>query len=302
MKHVVRRMMVGILAVALTGCATTAGHPQDPLEGFNRAMFSFNDVLDQAVLKPVATVYQNVTPSFVQTGVGNFFGNIGDVWTAVNNLLQGKVENGMSDVMRVGMNTVFGLGGLLDIGTEAGLPKHKEDFGETLGVWGFGSGPYLVLPFLGSTTVRDGLALPVDFAGDLWTYAKPVKLRNTGSVVRVIDARASILNASNLIEDAALDRYEFIRDAYLQRRANKIDDGYNSAPAKGDKDTGDKPKSDKSSAIEPADQAVQQATAGQTQEPAAVSAIQLSSSAAGNSQSPAEVLPAQPAPSSELPV
>jgi phospholipid-binding lipoprotein MlaA len=170
-----------------------------------------------------------------------------------------------------------------------------------------------VLPFLGPTTVRDGLALPVDFAGDLWTYVRPVKLRNTGSVVRVIDSRASVLNASNLIEDAALDRYEFIRDAYLQRRANKIDDGYNPAPEKGGKDTGGKedgkPKSDKSSAIEPADQAVRQAAVGQAQEPAAGSAIQLTSSAGGNAGNGAnlpqihtEAVSIQRAPTSELPV
>jgi phospholipid-binding lipoprotein MlaA len=256
-----RGVAVLALAAAMSGCATN-GNPQDPFEGFNRAMFTFNDALDQAVLKPVATVYREATPSFVQTGIGNFFGNIGDIWTAVNNLLQGKLANGVSDIMRVTLNTTFGLGGLIDIGSDAGLQKHKEDFGETLAVWGFGSGPYVVLPFLGSSTLRDTVALPVDFAGDLWTYHKPVRERNIGSVVRVIDGRAAILNASNLIEDAALDRYEFIRDAYLQRRANKIQDGYNSTER----------EDRKSSALPSAPESAAKAA----QEPATGSGVQMS--------------------------
>ena len=197
-------------------------NPRDPLEGFNRAMFDFNDAIDQAVLKPVAQAYANITPSFVQTGVGNFFGNIGDIYTALNNLLQGKVGDGSSDIMRVALNSTFGLAGLLDIGSPAGLNKHKEDFGQTLGVWGVRSGPYLVLPVIGPTTVRDAVATPLDYYGDAWSYYKPVYIRNTGSVVRVVDKRAAVLDAGSLIEEAALDRYVFIRDAYLQRRASQI--------------------------------------------------------------------------------
>lgn len=212
------------VALALSGCATT-GNPQDPLEGFNRAMFSFNDTIDKAALKPAATVYKSVLPSFVQTGIGNFFGNIGDVWTAVNNMLQGKVADGLSDFMRFAINTTFGFGGVLDIGSEAGLPKHKEDFGQTLGKWGVGSGAYVVLPLLGPSTVRDTIALPLDYRGDLWTYKYPVRWRTVGSLVRVIDQRAAVLDASNLIEEAALDRYEFVRDAFLQRRESKVNDG-----------------------------------------------------------------------------
>lgn len=212
------------IALALSGCATTR-NPQDPLEGFNRAMFTFNDAVDKAALKPAATVYKSLLPSFVQTGIGNFFGNIGDVWTAVNNLLQGKVADGMSDIMRVAVNTTFGLGGVLDIGSEAGMTKHREDFGQTLGRWGVASGPYVVLPLLGSSTVRDTAALPLDYYGDLWTYKYPVRWRMVGSLVRVIDQRAVVLDASKLIEEAALDRYEFVRDAYLQRREGKIYDG-----------------------------------------------------------------------------
>lgn len=210
-----------LFAAVLGGCAV-GSNPRDPFENFNRAMFSFNDALDQNALKPAATVYRDTLPSFVQAGVGNFFGNIGDVWTAVNNLLQGKAADGVSDVMRVAINSTFGLLGLIDIGSDIGLQKHKQDFGATLGVWGVGSGPYVVLPFLGPTTMRDTAALPVDYSGDLWHTTTPVSVRNTGSVLRVIDKRAALLDASNLLEDAALDRYEFVRDAYLQRRASQI--------------------------------------------------------------------------------
>ncbi|MDB5838061.1 MAG: vacJ like lipofamily protein [Herminiimonas sp.] len=210
------------IAIAVSGCATPK-NPDDPFEGFNRAMFTFNDKLDQVALKPVATVYRNVLPSFVQTAVYNFFGNIGDVWTAANNLLQGRVEDGFTDVMRVAVNTTFGLGGLIDIGGEAGMQKHKQDFGITLGVWGVDSGPFVMLPFLGASTVRDTAALPVDFQGDVWSYVSPITTRNAGTVLRVIDQRAGVLDASNLIEEAALDRYEFIRDGFLQRRAGKIE-------------------------------------------------------------------------------
>ena len=197
-------------------------NPRDPLEGFNRAMFNFNDSVDQAVVKPVAQMYHDVMPSFVQTGIGNFFGNVGDIWSAFNSLLQGKAGETVNGIMRVGLNSTFGFGGLLDISSSAGLSKHNEDFGQTLGVWGVKSGPYLVLPVIGPTTVRDAIATPLDYYGDLWSYYKPVYIRNTGSVVRLVDLRAGVLDAGSLIEDAALDKYVFIRDAYLQRRANEI--------------------------------------------------------------------------------
>ena len=223
----VRRLLPPLmLLAALSGCATTGpGNPADPLEGFNRAMFKFNDAVDTVALKPAATVYKNVLPSFVQTGVGNFFGNLADAWTAVNNLLQGKLEAGMTDVMRVAVNSTMGLGGLLDIGSEAGLPKHKEDFGQTLGRWGVKPGPYVVLPMFGPSTLRDTVAFPLDLKGDPWSYAEPTHTFVVGSVVRVVDLRSAALDASGLVEDAALDRYEFIRDAYLQRRESKVRDG-----------------------------------------------------------------------------
>jgi phospholipid-binding lipoprotein MlaA len=223
MKTMIRRAAPLALAAALAGCATgPQRNPADPLEPFNRTMVTFNDKVDQYALKPVATVYKNAVPSFVQTGVYNFFGNLGDVWTGANNLMQGRGADGVSDIMRFAVNSTLGLFGVLDIASEAGLQKHKQDFGATLGVWGVGPGPYMVLPFLGSSTLRDTAALPADFSGDPWRYVDPVWVRNTGSAVRVVDLRAGVLNASNLIEEAALDRYEFIRDAYLQRRANKI--------------------------------------------------------------------------------
>lgn len=210
------------IALALGGCASTAANPQDPFEGFNRAMFTFNDKLDQVAFKPAATVYHDVLPSFVQTGVNNFFGNIGDIWSAINSLLQGQGEYAFTGVMRVAVNTVLGFGGLLDIGSEAGLTRHKADFGQTLGRWGVESGPYVVLPLFGPSTVRDTVGLPADIYGNLWNYKFPVRWRNTGIAVRWIDQRATLLDASNLIEDAALDKYQFVRDAYLQRRAGQV--------------------------------------------------------------------------------
>jgi phospholipid-binding lipoprotein MlaA len=293
------------LVVVLGGCATTttttttgtdagagedkattvaARNPVDPYERFNRAMFSFNDTIDQYALKPAATVYKRVLPPFVQTGVYNFFGNLGDVWTAVNNLLQGRVADGVGDVMRFAINTTMGLGGLLDIGSEAGLQKHRQDFGATLGVWGVPSGPYVMLPLLGSSTLRDSLALPVDFAGDPWTYVNPDPTRYIGAAVRVVDQRAGVLDASNLIEDAALDRYEFIRDAYMQRRAGKInsnrergaDSNYRPLPD----DDGTDSKSDNSSSLK-------DGPAAPSTEPQ------------GNDDAQTEKAPAAPAPSDE---
>jgi phospholipid-binding lipoprotein MlaA len=210
--------------LALSGCATPA-NPRDPFEKFNRAMFSFNDAVDKAALKPAATAYKKVLPSFVQTGVNNFFGNLSDAWSAANNLLQGKGEAGMSDVTRFALNSTLGLGGLLDIASEAGLRKHNEDFGQTLGHWGVPSGPYLMLPLLGPSTVRDATGIPLDIKGDPWAYKEPVNWRNVGIALRAVDQRAAVLDASNLMEQAALDRYEFIRDGYLQRRASQVYDG-----------------------------------------------------------------------------
>lgn len=216
--------------LALAACSTLAGcatgpNPRDPYEKFNRKMFAFNDAVDRVALKPAATAYKQVLPSFVQTGVSNFFGNLSDLWTGANNLMQGKGADGFSDLSRFALNSTFGLFGLIDIGSEGGLQKHNEDFGQTLGAWGVPSGPYLMLPLLGPSTVRDTAGIPLDVAADPWAYVYPVHTRNVGTAVRAVDQRAQVLDASNLMEEAALDRYEFIRDGFLQRRESRIKDG-----------------------------------------------------------------------------
>lgn len=228
-KHLCRWMAVALIATTFSGCAVVmppnAGQDaRDPYERYNRSMFSFNQELDKKVLKPVATAYADYTPDFLQTVIGNFFSNIGDVWTAANNFLQGKPRDGTTDAMRVVFNSTIGLAGLLDIATPAGLPKHEEDFGQTLGVWGVKSGPYVVLPLFGSSTMRDATAKPIDWAGDPLSYVDNIRARNSGRAIRIIDNRAALLGASNLMEGAALDPYEFMRDAYLQRRASRIND------------------------------------------------------------------------------
>ena len=238
------------LVFLLTGCATSTKNPQDPMEDYNRAMFTFNDKADQVVLKPAATVYKKVVPGFMQTGVGNFFGNIGDVSTAFNNFLQARGGDGVNDLERVFLNSTVGLAGVFDVATPSGLPRHDQDFGQTLGRWGVKSGPYVVLPFLGPSTMRDTVALPVDLETDLWSYKYPVRWRNTGTAIRLVDRRAYILDTSSLLEDAALDRYEFVRDAYLQRRESRIyhgkdkdDDNKPDDTNKGNDNKPDQPKS-----------------------------------------------------------
>jgi len=215
------KFLVLLALLDLAGCAAPR-NSQDPLESFNRVVFTFNDKVDQVAVKPAAQAYRAVVPVPVQNGVGNFFANVGDVSTACNDLLQARARDGVTDVGRVLINTTIGLAGTIDLATDFGLPKHDQDFGQTLGRWGVPPGPYLVLPLLGSTTTRDALAMPVDFELDPWGHLFPVALRNSGSALRVVDLRAYNLQASDLLENAALDRYEFVRDAYLQRRESKI--------------------------------------------------------------------------------
>ncbi len=216
-----------VLCAVLAGCATGPNaNPKDPLEPFNRSMFEFNDALDHAVLKPVATAYKDVTPELLRRGVGNFFNNIEDIWSFVNNVLQLKGEGAANSIMRVSVNTFFGLGGILDVASEMQIERHPEDFGQTLGRWGVGAGPYVVLPFFGPSTLRDTVALPVDkTVGDPVTKIDDIPVRNTLWTLRLVDNRAQLLKAGDLLEEVALDKYTFFRDSHLQRRRNAVFDG-----------------------------------------------------------------------------
>jgi phospholipid-binding lipoprotein MlaA len=214
-----------VAMLALGGCATAPGAPNDPFEGFNRSVFSFNEAVDAAVLKPVATGYQKVVPQFVRTGVDNFFGNIGDAWSAINHLLQAKPAAAFEMGLRFGFNTVFGLGGLLDIAGEAGIERRSEDFGQTLGRWGLGPGPYLVLPLLGPSTVRDTAALPLDLRASPTALVDEPRDQFGIATLQIISTRARFLSASRTIDDIALDKYSLIRDGFLVRRRNQVYDG-----------------------------------------------------------------------------
>ena len=209
---------------ALPGPAR-ASSAQDPLESFNRAVFTFNGALDQVLIKPVAEGYVAVVPKPVRTGVGNVLGNVSDAWSAVNLLLQGKGARAAEMTMRVSLNTVFGLGGLLDIATEAGLERQSEDFGQTMATWGAPSGPYLVLPLFGPSTVRDASAFIVDQAYTSAVYTSQEPQRWGWLSLRLTDARADALPFTRMLDTVALDKYTFVRDAYLTRRRSLIYDG-----------------------------------------------------------------------------
>ncbi len=208
-------------AAALGGCATH--NPGDPLQPYNRAMFRFNSHLDKVVLKPVATGYRNVTPRLMRRGVSNFFGNLGDVWSTGNEFLQGHVALGFDGVMRVGVNTVFGLFGLLDIATPLGLYRHPDDFGLTLARWGVGSGPYFVLPFFGPSTLRDATGTVVGaYYSPTRSAIQGSQTRNLATGLDIVNQRAQLLSTTNLLEQIAIDPYVFSRDAYLQRRRAQV--------------------------------------------------------------------------------
>lgn len=232
MKNPIAKRILSVVfaAVLLSGCATTANNPKDPFEGFNRAMFAVNEGLD-VVLKPVAQGYDYVAPQPVKTGVGNFFGNLWDIITALNNLLQGKGGDGLSDIGRVVVNTTIGIGGVFDVASEMGLEKHVEDFGQTLGKWGVGDGPFFYWPLIGPRTTRDTFGWMVDsYADPVWNV-NDVAWRNSLVGVRYVDLRASLLPTDKLVEEAAFDKYSYIRDAYLQHRRSEVDDG--NAPVDG---------------------------------------------------------------------
>jgi len=199
--------------------------PRDPWEGMNRGVYKFNDTFDEWVAKPIATVYRDALHVEIRSRVSNFFSNIQDIFIGVNNVLQGKPQEGIEDWARFVFNTTFGLLGIHDVASEMGLEKHNEDFGQTFGRWGAGSGPYLILPFLGSSTVRDGAGLAIDWWVAPLTEARPIALRNTLYGVYFVNTRADLLEAGRILEEAALDKYVFQRDAYLQRRRSLIYDG-----------------------------------------------------------------------------
>ncbi|MDN3520508.1 VacJ family lipoprotein [Halomonas ramblicola] len=220
-------VMVALMAVVLLGgCASTGTpeerHPDDPWEDFNRKVFAFNEVVDRYALKPVARGYRFVTPDPVQTGVGNFFANLGEPRTALNSLLQGKPGNAGVATARFLINTTVGIGGLWDFATHMEITGREEDFGQTLGAWGVGEGPYLVLPLLGPSTVRDTGGLPVDGYTYPTTYVEDDAVRLGLTALRVVDIRAGLLDREELIRG---DRYSFIRDAWLQQRRYEVSDG-----------------------------------------------------------------------------
>jgi phospholipid-binding lipoprotein MlaA len=224
--------LVIFFTAVLFGCASIpAGvepSPNDPWEPFNRSVFEFNEGLDAYLLKPVVAGYRFVLPEFVREGIYNFFSNYNDIYTALNNLLQGKPADAFNDLMRVVVNTTFGLGGFIDMATPGGLEKHKEDWGQTFGVWGIPSGPYVVLPFFGPSSVRDTFGTAADLETDyLFKYIPDVGLRNSITGLRVVNARNTYYEAGDLLDGAAIDKYSFMRDAYIQRRQYQINEGRN---------------------------------------------------------------------------
>ena len=226
---------IAAAGVLMAGCAAPQNpDPRDPWEGFNRGVYKFNDTVDRAVFKPVAQAYTFVTPQPVRSCVHNIFSNMTDLWSGTNSFLQGRGHDFVNTLGRFLFNTTMGVGGCFDVASANGARKIPNDFGTTLGVWGFGQGPYLVLPIFGSSTVRDGVGLAGDFAGTTYGYMgidsiDNVRLRNSLWGLRLVDTRASLLDATDTVDRVALDPYSFIRDAYLQRRnamvlGHRVDD------------------------------------------------------------------------------
>jgi phospholipid-binding lipoprotein MlaA len=224
-REVRRAALAGLVLALASGCATTDGDERDPFEGFNRGVYRFNETFDEYVAKPVATGYRKALHAEIRVRVGNFFSNVQDIFIGVNNFLQGKFEDGVNDWARFVFNSTFGVFGLHDFASDAGLEKHNEDFGQTFGRWGSPPGPYLILPFLGSSTVRDGLGTAVDWYAAPLAEVRPIELRNSLLALYLVNTRADLLEASRILEEAALDKYVFQRDAYLQRRRSLVYDG-----------------------------------------------------------------------------
>jgi phospholipid-binding lipoprotein MlaA len=217
---------VFLLAV-LGGCATAGEErdPRDPFEGFNRGVYRFNETFDDYLAKPVATVYRKALHAEIRNRVSNFFANIQDIMIGANNFLQGKFEDGVNDWARFAFNSTWGLFGLHDIASDMGLEKHNEDFGQTFGRWGVPPGPYLVLPFLSSSTLRDGAGTVLDWWAAPLAEVEPDPLRFTLYGIYLVNTRSELLDATRILDEAALDKYVFQRDAYLQRRRSLIYDG-----------------------------------------------------------------------------
>ncbi|MGM9483700.1 MlaA family lipoprotein [Roseateles sp. NT4] len=241
MNRVIRLLVLFTLALGLAGCQTvkgvgsrieravdkvmgSKGQRLDPWESWNRKVFAFNEKLDEAVLKPVATAYTEIVPSPVRTGIDNFFGNIGDAWSAINLFLQGRFKAGVEQGMRFAVNSTLGLAGVLDIATEAGLEKNSQDFGKTLGKWGMGTGAYIVWPLFGPSSVRDSLALPVDWQASPGVIFDDGRKKVAITALSLINTRSNFLRAGEMLDGIALDKYTFYRDAYLQRRGSFDDD------------------------------------------------------------------------------
>lgn len=215
-----------VASLGLAGCATGPDRdPRDPLEPLNRAVYSFNEMVDRIALEPLAQGYQAITPDPVDKGVTNFFNNLGDLRSAVNNLLQFKIGRAFSDVGRFAINSTVGVLGLMDVASNMDMPRYNEDFGQTLGVWGLGSGPYIVLPFFGPSSARDGVGVVVDWFTDPLMLIEDDGTRWALRGLKLIDTRADLLSASRVLDQAALDPYAFVRDAFLQQRQSAVHDG-----------------------------------------------------------------------------
>lgn len=230
-----KRCLALVMVVTTVGCASIpAGvppSPNDPWEPFNRSVFQFNEGLDAYVLKPIVAGYRFILPEIIRDGIYNFFANYSDIYTALQNLLQGNPSLAFNDLMRVVVNTTMGLGGLIDLATPGGLDKHKEDWGQTFGVWGVPAGPYVVLPFFGPSNVRDTFGTVADIESDyLFTYVKNIGVRNSITGLRIINERNTYYEAGDLLDGAAIDKYSFMRDAYIQRRQYQIDEGREGTP------------------------------------------------------------------------
>ncbi len=221
------KMGLAATTLVLTGCATTQHQSDvnDPLEGYNRVMYSFNDKVDSAILKPVAQSYDFIMPSPLNKGVSNFFSNLDDITVVVNDVLQFKFIQAFHDTSRFAINSTIGVIGFMDVASDLGYKKNNEDFGQTLGAWGVGTGPYIVLPLLGPSGARDAVGLVGDYYTDPVTYVTGPAARNPFVITKVVDTRAGLLSAEKVVDEAAFDEYVFVRDAYLQRRLNLVHDG-----------------------------------------------------------------------------